>query len=134
MKICIVQNMIYKKYYGTYICMYFKTYCFEEIQLRILFVRTLISFMISTLTGISVLLFDKTTEILILFVFICSISCLTIIMDCFTPIELNKCIQYTGSCYLKLVLFLMNFLGHLSHSGDLLLWVGVSRRASSVVH
>ena len=25
------------------------------------------------------------------------------------------------------------FLGHLSHSGDLLLWVGVRRRASSVV-
>ena len=26
-----------------------------------------------------------------------------------------------------------SFLGHLSHSGDLLLWVGVRRRASSVV-
>ena len=26
------------------------------------------------------------------------------------------------------------FLGHLSHSGDLLLWVGVRRRASCVVH
>ena len=28
----------------------------------------------------------------------------------------------------------LRFLGHLSHSGDLLLWVGVRRRASSVVH
>lgn len=94
--------------------MYFKTYCFEEIQLRNLVFH--FSLVITICQNFNFLhdinhywyisvLFDKTTEILILFVFICSISCLTIIMDCFTPIELNKCIQYTGSCYLKLVLF-----------------------------
>ena len=32
-----------------------------------------------------------------------------------------------------ILIFFFLFLGHLSHSGDLLLWVGVRRRASSVV-
>ena len=34
---------------------------------------------------------------------------------------------------LKYKFVLEKFLGHLSHSGDLLLWVGVRRRPSSVV-
>ena len=30
------------------------------------------------------------------------------------------------------VAFILSFLGHLSHSGDLLLWVGVRRHVSSI--
>ena len=33
----------------------------------------------------------------------------------------------------ELLILLLSFLGHLSHSGDLLLWVGVRRRSSFVV-
>ena len=38
-----------------------------------------------------------------------------------------------GNWLLFIFLLLLRFLGHLSHSGDLLLWVGVRRRPSSVV-
>ena len=34
---------------------------------------------------------------------------------------------------LKNIFHIIDFLGHLSHSGDLLLWVGVRRRSSCVV-
>ena len=54
-------------------------------------------------------------------------------------------LDHTGSHYTRftvlttilptncLCIVCTEFLGHLSHSGDLLLWVGVRRRASSVV-
>ena len=45
--------------------------------------------------------------------------------------DLNILHFFPGGIYLFFTLFFL--LGHLSHSGDLLLWVGVRRRASCVV-
>ena len=41
--------------------------------------------------------------------------------------------RYPSMCLFFISVHEISFLGHLSHSGDLLLWVGVRRRASCVV-
>ena len=46
----------------------------------------------------------------------------------YSPLLQNWCLF---TCNINI--FVIAFLGHLSHSGDLLLWVGVPRRASFVV-
>ena len=43
-----------------------------------------------------------------------------------------RCRFYSLCIYNNPKVYCSNFLGHLSHSGDLLLWVGVRRRASCV--